>query len=290
MTVQPLTSELRALRTGDLATVNGDAPRAAQGLSTDAKGKLMLPPVPEGDDPAALSTWLTVAFALDPTHPITAAAHEGLRGAAGHVELKRYDAPPLRFEPAARINTPMRLIEDLSWQAIPTDDPTPPYKGDHCRVIAHTIRRLCGASRAMTDEQETLGIVGVYLAGAKALEGHTTYGNGPQRYEAATALQREVDDSTGRPIGVPRYLIDSQTGELVIRVADLGITARQHVGSSLARGWLDARMENAGWTRVRLSGHSLPGREGRQAGTHARCDAYRGHLGADDDHDEAVNT
>jgi hypothetical protein len=180
----------------------------------------------------------------------------------------------------------MRLIEDRTWQAIPSDEPTPAYKADHCRVLAHVIRQACGAETAMSDREETEGIVIAYLGAAQAIEGLTTYGTAAQRYEAAVALRRDTDDSTGRPIGAARYLIDANTGEFVVRVADLNDVARRFVGSGLARGWLDARMSGAGWQRVRLDGHSEPGRDGRRIGTHARCDTYRGHL----DNSQAVNT
>jgi hypothetical protein len=257
-------------------------------VTFDAKGKLILPEVPTPTDIAGQCSWLTVAFALDPSHPIIGGAQEGLRGAAGHVVLRRLDAPPLRFEPASRINTPMRLLEDLTWQAIPSDDAAPALKGDHCRVIAHVIRQLCGATRAMTDEQETFGIVTTFLGAGRAVEGHTTHGTSSQRYEAAVALQRDIDESSGRPIGAVRYLIDVNTGESVVRVADLHDVARRYIGSSLARGWLDARMEGAGWERVRLDGHAQPGRDGR-TGPHARCDIYRGHIPHEHD-DQAVTT
>ena len=63
----------------------------------------------------------------------------------------------------------------------------------------------------------------------------------------------------------------------MIRVSDLRIAARLYTGGSLARGRLDARMDELGWERVRLDGHALEGRAGR-AGPHARADVYRGHL------------
>jgi hypothetical protein len=270
------------------ANGNGGEPRAHQpqaGVMFDEKGKLILPPAPTSADPAALAAWLTEVFGLNRAHPIIAGAHEGLRGANGHVVLTRLDAPPLRFEPASRINTPMRLIEDLTWQRTPTDEPVYALKGEHCRVIAHVVRQLCGASRGMTDAQETTGIVGTFLQIAAAADGaFTTYGTSQQRYEAAQALRRGVDEITGRPLAEPNYLVDENTGELVIAVSELSDAARRHVGSSLPRGWLDARMTNLGWERIRLDGHAQPGREGR-SGHHATVNAYRGHLpAADDDH------
>ena len=54
-------------------------------------------------------------------------------------------------------------------------------------------------------------------------------------------------------------------------------TFRRQVGSGLARGWLDARMQNLGWARVRLDGHARPGRD-RVGNPHARTHVYRGLL------------
>lgn len=77
---------------------------------------------------------------------------------------------------------------------------------------------------------------------------------------------------SGHPIKPARYLVDANTGELVIRVGDLQAAARAHIGSSLPRGWLDARMQALGWDRRGLDGHA--GRQGR----HARTLIYRGHV------------
>lgn len=283
----PSPSVSRALRVlhgevDETAAVSNGARPEALVLEVDGKGRLRLPDAPAAPIPALLAQWLTVALALDPEHPIIRGALEGLRGAAGHVVLERLDAPPLRFEPASRINTPMRLVEDRTWQGIPSDDPTPAYKGEHCRQIAHVVRQLCGTRRAMTDRDETEQIIGAYLGQARVVEGFTTHGTSPQRYEAARALQRDEDDATGRPLGPARYLTDMNTGETIIRVSDLADVARRFLGGSLQRGWLDARMENAGWARVRLDGHAEPGRDGRATGGgHARCAVYRGLMTTD---------
>lgn len=261
----------------------------AGGSESGGKNKLVLPPpLPPGDLAGHLS-WLTTVFGLDPAHPIARGRHEGLRGAAGHVVLERRGAPPLRFEPAARINTPARLIEDLSWQMLPSDGAVPAFKAEHCRQIAHVVRMACGANTAITDAEETFGLISAFVSGAIVVEGHTTYGTTPQRYEAALSLQRDLDDA-GRAFGPPRYLIDENTGELVIRVSDLHEAGRRFIGGSLARGWVDARMENIEWTRVRLQGYALTGREGR-TGPHARVDVYRGQMPGDTGEDgPAVNT
>jgi hypothetical protein len=255
----------------------------------DDKGKLRLPPSPSPEDVAGQCAYLTDAFNLDPLHPITGGAHQGLRGANGHVVLYRADAPALRFEPASHINQPQRLIEALNWQMLPSDGAIHALKGDHCRAISHVVRMLCRSSEAITAAQEASGIVGTFLQGALCVEGHTVYGTPGQRYEAALALRRELDERTGRMTGMVRYLIDSESDELVIGVSELGDAARRHVGGSLPRGWLDARMENIGWMRRTLEGRAEPGRTGRR-GPHARIHTYRGVLaGIEGDH-EAVTT
>jgi len=269
-------TELRALIDG--ATTNGNG-RASYAITfTDSKPpKMVLPDVPAHDDPTGLAAWLTGVLQLDPAHPVVRAVHEGLRGPEGHVEIRRARAAPIRFEPAAAMNSARRFLPVLAWQLLPTDGEPPGFRDEHCRRIAHVVRLLCGVSTGVREADETAGIVGVFLAAATALEGHTTYGTGAQRYEAATALQRAVDDQTGRPLGPARYLIDLNTGELVIRAGDLQAAARAFVGSSLPRGWLDARLANLGWQRLTLDGHALAGREGR-GGPHARTVIYRGHL------------
>ncbi len=252
--------------------------------------KLVLPEMPASDDIAGCCAWLTCVFNLNPAHPITKGEHQGQRGPDGHISLTRADAPPIRFEPATKINTPGKLIETLSWRMLPTDGPIHALASTHCRQIAHVVRMLCGAVQSMSDEQETEGIVGTFMHAAISLEGATTYGTTGQRYEAAMALRREVDQATGRPIGPARYFIDVNTGEYVIAVSDLAEAARRHVGSSLPRGWLDARMEDLGWARITLQGYGQPGRDGRK-GPHARINAYRGHLSAiTDDPDEQPDT
>jgi hypothetical protein len=246
-------------------------------VKPDAKGKLILPAAPEPEDVAGQCAWLTAVFDLDRAHPITGGARQGLRGAAGHVELRRLNAPPLRFEPASRLNAAVKLVEDLSWQALPSDGPTRAFTNEHCRQIVYVVRTLCGASQAMTDEQETGAILGAYLTYADEVDGLTTYGTVPQRYEAAMALRREVDEFTGRPRGTPRYLVDTNIGELVVPVGELQAVARQYLGVPMPNGWLDARMEAIGWVRVQLDGRELGGREGRHS-AHARINAYRGHV------------
>lgn len=283
--------EIMAAIAGDRGARNGSAP-VAYTITVDAKGKLLFPDLPAHNDPRGLCAWVTRALNLDPRHPVRGATHEGLRGPDGHVVLARREAVAIRFEPASKMNNPPRLIETLSWWKIPTDGLTHAYKAGDCRLISHAVRMLCGAHRGMTEAQQAEAIVADLMQAALAVCDRTTYGTPAQRYEAAIGLRRERDEATGRPLGPPRYLIDQNTGELVIAVSDLAEAARRHVGSSLARGWLDARMETLGWARIVLDGHEMRGRGGRQ-GAHARVFAYRGLLSAvsgGSDDTEAVTT
>ncbi len=288
----------------ELAAVREKRSRRADDRSVtfDEKGRLLLPETPAYNDPTGLCSWLTCVFNLDRVHPITGGTRQGLHGPEGHVELSRAGAESIRFEPARHINQSARLIEWLSWQRLPTDGAIHALKAEHCREISRVIVMLCGLHAKLTARQEADGIVGDLLHIGEPVEGRTTYGTPSQRYEAAVALRRAVDEITGRKIGVPRYLIDAgkldpDTGELieheepvyVIAVSDAHEIARRHIGSSLARGWLDARMESLGWERLTLDGHGQPGRAGRQ-GPHARIYAYRGSLPAIQDDQEAVTT
>lgn len=256
-------------------------------VSFDDKGKLQLPAPPAHDDAAGLCCWLTAVFNLDPVHPITGGERLGLHGPDGHAVLHRAGAGKIRFEPIRHILTPMRLAEALEWQALPTDGDVYGFKGEHARRIAYVVRMLCASAAVLSADQETEAIVTAFLAEAVSVEGHTTYGDSALRFEAAVALQRELDEHTGRPLGPPRYLVDRDTGELVMRVSDLSGSARRTLGASVARGWLDARMDGIGWQRRRLDGHGLPGRDGR-SGPHARVNVYRGHLSGQND--ESVTT
>lgn len=243
----------------------------------DKTPKLILPDVPEPDDAAGQAAWLTSVLRLDPRHPVTGARHQGQRGPDGHVVIRRAEAPAIRIEPAELMTSGRRLLGVLPFQLIPTDGEPYGFKDEHARRIAHVTRLLCGIADSLTEAQETTGIVGTFLSDATAIEGHTTYGETGERFAALEALQLPADPVTGRPIRAPHYLIDSQTGELVIRVGDLQTAARRHVGSSLRRGWLDARMDDLGWSRVEVQGYALPGRDGRRT-RHLRVLVYRGHL------------
>ena len=270
----------------------------------DDKGKLKLPPIP--DDHAGRLHWLSVVFNLTPEHPIVGAEWQGQRGPDGQIALRRAGTAEMRFEPARSMNTPMKLIEAFTGRRHPKDGQLYAYKGDHCRQIAYVIESLCDTTKALSEAEEAAAIVGSFLHAAEAVEGHTTHGTPGQRYEAAKALSRRHEDGA---YGTWRYLIDEQTGqradeetgelidqgqpvEYVIAVSDLSDAARRFLGSSLPRGWLDARMQCLGWHRIRLQGYGQPGRAGRH-GPHARIDAYRGALEATESQpndEEAVNT
>lgn len=232
--------------------------------------------VPGPDDLAGLCGWLTATFELDPRHPIIRPTRYGLVGPEAQVALTRAGAPEIRFDPITRVNTPAKLIETLNSYMLPTDGAVPAFKSVDCRNISHVVRMLCGATEAIGAADEAEGIVGTFLASAVALDACTIYGTAAQRYEAACSLRREIDPTTGRPCG-PRYLIDTETSELVIAVAELADAARRHNGGSVPRGWLTGRMQTLGWRRVTIDGHAETGRQGRSS-HHARVGAYVGHL------------
>ena len=236
--------------------------------------KPVLPDLPDLLDLAGQCGWVTSVLNLDPAHPVTEGVHQGLSGGAGHVELRRLSTDVIRFEPASKIGTAQKLAEELVWQLLPTDGAPYPWSNQQATRIARVVKLLCGTSKKRTTSQETALIVSTYLEAAEEVQGRT-YGSTHERYEAAVLL-RPVLDKHERPVG-QRYLVDLKTGEYVIRVGDLGRTARQIVGGSIAHGWLDARMQALGWPRRSLDGHGLPSRDGRP-GPHARADVYRGHL------------
>lgn len=268
--------------------LHGIMDAASYKVTRDAKGNLVLPDIPAQDNVSGLCAWLTAVFNLDLRHGITGGAREGLRGPEGHVVLTRAGASSIRFEPVARISTPGKLIETLSWSLDPSDGAVHAFTGAHCRQIEHVVKMLCGAFDSLTAHQEAEGVISTLMMEAVAVEGHTTYGNSGQRYESVIALRRELDSVTGRPTGPRRYLIDANTGEYVVAAHDAQEAARRHVGSSLPRGWLDARMDALGWSRVELQGY---GSAGRRRGPHARILAYRGHLSREDpEWSEPANT
>ena len=110
----------------------------------NGKPKLKLADIPAPDDIAGHCSWLTGTFNLDPKHPIIAGAHQGLRGTAGRVVLKRRGVDSIRFEPRSRINTPGKLTEDLDCLKQSTDKITPSFTAEHCREI-RTSSGCCAA-------------------------------------------------------------------------------------------------------------------------------------------------
>lgn len=253
----------------------------------DKTPKLILPGIPVHDDLVALAAWITSVLRLDVRFPVVKASHHGVRGQEGHIELHRAGCDSIHFEPAAIVSSARRLGPALQWQLEPTDGEPYGFKDEHCKRIAHVLRLLCGVSSAPSETQETENIIGTFLQGAKAIEGRTTHGTTAQRYQAAEALKSD-GDSRGSAWG-QHYLIDSQTGEIVIRVGDLQEGARRQIGSSLPRGWLDARIDGLGWKRCRLDGHAESGRTGRAGGSHLRIDVYRGYWPVDEEGDDLLD-
>lgn len=274
----PWTRERVAYHVHSIATSPPPAKRRrATEVMFDEKGRPLLPELPDREDIAGLCTWLTAVFCLDTDHPVTGATFQGPKGPGGQVTVARADAPPIVFETASRINTPQTLATTLTWYMEHGDQRPHSYKQDQCTEIASVVAALCDFSRAISQEQEAAGILGTFTQAATPIEGFTTYGSTVDRYRAATALRGEYKEGERRVIlsRDPRYLIDDNTGELVIRVSDLAEAARRHIGSSLRHGWLDSVMEAFEWSRVDLQGYAESGRRGRSIG-HVRVTVYRG--------------
>lgn len=272
--------EVVALAKDVAARYEPDPDRFRVTFTDDRTPKLVLPKIPPRDDTPGLCGWLTSVFHLDPDHPVTAAVQHGPRGPDGHVQVRRAGLPSIFFEPAGSVSTARRLLTQLGWQLEPTDSEPYGFRDEHARRIAHVLRLLCGASQEGFEIAEAWGVVVTFMNDAIEVEGFSTYGATGQRYEAVCALRSDVNEATGRTYGPARYLLDTETGEYVVRVGDLQRTARAAVGSSLPRGWVDSRMELLGWKRLTLEGRSAPG---HAAGVHARCSVYRGLLAGDDD-------
>jgi len=237
--------------------------------------KLQLPASPRPDQPAHLRAWLNCAFNLRPDRPIVDGERHGQAGPTGHIELRRRNAPPIRFEPATRITSPAKLAETLNACKVHVDGETYGFTGEHTRQIEHVVRMLCGPSTARSAEDETRAIIDELVNGATCVTGRTLRGTSGQRYEALAALRR--DRAThGAFTEPPKYLIDADSGEAVVRAADLARVAREEVGS-FPHGWLDGRMEALGWRRARVQGYQLPGRGGRR-GPHLHYDVFIGRL------------
>ena len=246
----------------------------------DKSGKLILPPTPDHDDHPALCRWLTVAFNLDPHHPVTGAARRGLHGPKGQAYVYRAGgAPAIAFDPISTLANAPRLIETLAFQTIATDGVVRDFKPVHCRQIAHVVSMISAVEGAITESQLAAGIVGDLTMIGEEVTGLTTRGTSQQRYEAACAFMRPTDE-WGRRSDRPRYLVDAVSGELVISVGELATVARGHIGGSLTRGYLEGIMEELGWQRLRLQGHE---RVRPDRGRHRRIDVYRGVLEVPDE-------
>jgi hypothetical protein len=241
---------------------------------------LMLPDRPERDDLPANLKWLTSVFNLDPEKPIIRGEWQGLRGPRGHIVLYRMGADYIRFEPATQLLTPAKLIESLAFERDHSDGPIHTYLALHAREIADVAFLVCDASRAISDAEQFFSILSTYMQGSDPVTDCTTYGTAPQRFEAMQLL-RGYYSTDGRFVrfGSPherRYLIDVDTGELVVRASDLTRAARDYIGGSLKHGWLDALVDSVGWARVEIQGYAESGREGRK-GEHVSTIVYRGH-------------
>ncbi len=240
-----------------------------------AKGKpakLIMPGIPNHDDLAGQLAWLTSVLNLDRGHPVTKAVRYGKHGQDGAVELERADALPLRFEPAAVMNTSRRLLPALGWQLLPTDAQPHGFKDEDCRTVAHVVQLAVGVCKAPTAAQDAAGVVSTFISRSTPIHGHSTYGTITEKWPGLNALVKPDRDSR---YGASNYLVDSNTGELAIRVSDLKLAARDHEGSSLPHGWLDYRMEALGWKRVMVEGRQRPGREGLK-GPHLAMLFWRG--------------
>jgi len=274
----------------NLAAIDGGGERGYEVTFTDTKPpKLKLPRKPAHDDLRGQLAWITSVLRFDPAHPATAVKRAGKPGQDGHVEIQRAGTSSIPFEPASTIDNPRRFLPALRWHLQPTDGAPYGFKGERCNEIADVVRLAAGVCAAPDAAQEAAAIVGTLTFMAEVVEGATTYGTAAQRYEAAEKLRPAIDRHSGRAVGAARYLVDENTGEIVVRVSDLQRAAREHIGSSVPHGWLDARMDQLGWTRASLQGYAVAGRDGRK-GPHTRCDVYRGHLPSEPDAEGCVNT
>ena len=277
-----------AAEQGAPARGNDGATRYVVGWTEAKTPKPVLPELPPRGNHGERLAWLTAVLALDRAHPLIGGRHLGAGGATGVVELARYDAPLLTFDPASVIGNGPKLIDALTWQLIDSDGDPFPWSNTQAQRIARMVRRVCKSDptdpvRTMADDAAAAVVTLTHTAELR--EGCTTYGGSGERYEAVRALAPVTDDH--ERVLRPSYLIDRDTGEIVVRVGDLAHVAHRLVGS-LRRGWLDGAMRALGWRRFTLQGYAIAGREGRHRGPHARCQVYRGHL--PDDDEGAVNT
>jgi hypothetical protein len=142
-------------------------------------------------------------------------------------------------------------------------------------MVGWCLRALGDAANRTAASDEASDVLDAHLGAAQAVEGHTIHGDAQACYQAAKALQGTQPDRFGAEYDPGRYLIDANTGELVIRVSDLHAAARRVHGGALPRGFLEGRLTALGWRRVVIEGHEQPGRAGRR-GPRARCVAMAG--------------
>jgi hypothetical protein len=239
-------------------------------VSEKGKCEIVLPPLPDPGEVAGLRAWLTAVFGLNPAQPIIRGWRTGTLADGGAV-LERRGAPELWFTPFSRLCAPNKLLESLNACMAPEDGVAPPLKGEHCPLIAAAVRRLCETGAVQTMRELAQDAIRLAIQDAEAVHGLTTYGlTSAQRFEVATALSR-------KPTGWPRYLVDSNTGEFVVRASDVTHAVRALKGTGLRHGEVVDLMGAVGWAKIDIDGHQLPGREGRR-GPHAIVSAWRGHL------------
>jgi len=246
---------------------------ASQAFAVTWEGKKpVLPPDPAFDDPIEQCRWLTSVLRLDYEHRIVGGDWYGPPSGNGVVVLHRLGADDLRFDPASTVTDPRRLAAELAWQLLDTDDRPYPWTAPQAIGIARVVRLLTGGARQWSIKQEAMSVVLVLLEASEQVEGHPR-GSGLERYECAVLL-RPTEDAAGRPVKT-RYLVDTDSGDIVVRVSDLTAAARRLM-STAPRGWLDGRMDALGWRRWTLQGHGFA--TGSERGPHARCDVYVGRL------------
>lgn len=264
----------------------GPVPEKGPNKGREDKRPYILAELPKPGDSAGLCQWLTLSLGLDPKHHVTRGRRFGTHDTDGSAVLDRADAPALRFAPITRLSTPGKLLEALGAGMSSTDGVAPPLTGEHCPYIFAAVRWLCDCADELTAGERLAAILRTFLAGAEKIDDElTSYATtSAQRYDLARELS-PVLNQYGKPEGSLRYLVDSNTGELVIRVSDLQSAARAAEGSGLRRGELDTLMKEHGWQRIRIDGHKNAGRAGRK-GPHALLFAYRGVLDTDDEPDE----
>jgi hypothetical protein len=258
---------------GEVARIAASIARYAP--TTDKKGKALLAALPGQQDRQGLLEWLNATLGLDAQHPATGVAITGAAGSAARIEIHRHATAGLVIEPAEATDVPRRLASALTWGGLPGDTVAPTLSVPQCAMVGWCLRALGDAANRTAANDEASDVLDAHLGAAQAIEGHTIHGDAQACYQAAKALQGTQPDRFGAEYDPGRYLIDANTGELVIRVSDLHAAARRVHGGALPRGFLEGRLTALGWRRVVIEGHEQPGRAGRR-GPRARCIAMAG--------------